>query len=250
MSFNFRTNHTLLGTSSSARLLVASTLGLLGWIGGPSDAHAQVPQSALAPPPPALPATAPAPMVLNSPPDKKEDASDAVDQHREHPRMFGAMFDVGVPDGSMLSFVYRPINLARFHAGAGYNGVSPGLRLGGAFLPFGYGPSVSLEYGHYFEGDANGLAGMFGAPKGDASAVLERFGYDYLSLRGGIELGGDRFTFFARGGVSWLRSTIHNLDSLLEDNPSEGSNTTISVKQDPILHAFAPSLNLGLIVQL
>jgi hypothetical protein len=248
VSFHFRINQRLLGIVSPVRALAA--LGLFGLLGTASVAAAQTPQTALAPPPPALPGATTQPMTLNAPPDSKEDSADAVDHHRAHPRKFGAMFDVGVPDGTMLSFVYRPIDLARFHAGAGYNGVSPGLRLGGALLPFGYGPSLSLEYGHYFEGDANGLVEKFTGPLKEGNEVLERFGYDYVSMRAGIELGGDRFTFFARGGITWLRSTIHNLDSLLEANQDENSNTRIVVKQDPVVNAFAPSLNLGFIVQL
>lgn len=150
----------------------------------------------------------------------------------------------------MLSFVLRPVDIARFHAGLGYNGISPGLRIGAALLPFGWGPSVSLDYGHYFEGDANGLAGLF-ASADEGSALLERVGYDYVSLRAGMELGGDRFTFFTRGGISWVRTTIHELDSLLEPGGAiTNGRTTITVNQDPVLNAFVPSLQLGLIVQL
>ncbi len=189
-------------------------------------------------------------MLLSTPPTSADDAETAAEGSPDKPRMFGAMFDLGVPDGSMLSFVYRPLNIARFHAGAGYNGVSPGLRIGGALLPFGAGPSLSLDYGHYFEGDANGLAGLVAGPTEEGSVLLERVGYDFVSLRAGLELGGDRFTFFARGGVSWLRTTIHEFDALLDEGDTNNGNTTISVSEDPILKAFVPSLQLGLIVQI
>jgi hypothetical protein len=195
----------------------------------------------------ALPLTDPPAMVLSDP-AAMEDSQPSGRANGE-PRKFGAMFDLGVPDGTMLSFVYRPVSVARLHAGAGYNGVSPGLRLGAALLPFGDGPSISLDYGHYFEGDANGLASLVGSK--DENVLLERVGYDFVNLRAGIELGGDRFTFFTRGGISWIRTTIHEFESLLTpgDEPNNG-NTSISVKQDPILSAFVPSLQLGLIVQL
>jgi hypothetical protein len=134
------------------------------------------------------------------------------------------------------------------HAGLGYNGVSPGLRIGGEFLPLGWGPSLGLAYGHYFEGDANGLAGLFGDP-GDGKALLENVGYDYFALRAGMELGGDRFTFFARAGVCWLSTTLHELDSVIaSDDPN--SNMSVSVKEDPVLDAFLPTLQLGMIVQI
>lgn len=231
------------------RTLSSSLLGLLALVAGLPVAHAQAPDAALAPPPaPAL--SNPPPMTLSGPPTMMEDRASASESAKK-PRRFGAMFDLGVPDGTMLSFVYRPVDIARFHAGAGYNGISPGLRIGAALLPLGWGPSVSLDYGHYFEGDANGLAGVFGASADEGSVLLERVGYDFVSLRAGMELGGDRFTFFARGGISWLRTTIHEFDSLIEPSDADANGrTTITVNQDPVLNAFVPSLQLGLIVQL
>lgn len=191
-------------------------------------------------------------MVVSAPPVVAEGSNEANDVERaKKPRQFGGMFDVGVPDGAMLSFVYRPFEIARFHAGAGYNGISPGLRLGGALLPFGWGPSISLEYGHYFEGDANGLISSLAGGIDQGSEIFERVGYDFVSLRAGMELGGDRFTFFTRGGISYIHSNIRNLNQVLDpgDDPTT-ANTTVVVTRDPTLQAFAPSLNLGFIVQL
>jgi hypothetical protein len=188
----------------------------------------------------------PSPTQLSTPPTSVEDNQEAADSSKK-PRMFGAMLDLGVPDGTNLSFVFRPISIARVHAGLGYNGVSPGLRIGGEYLPLGWGPSIGMALGHYFEGDANGLAGMFGDP-GDGSKLLEHVGYSYFALRAGMEFGGDRFTFFGRGGVTWLRSTIHELDSFIQTD--EDSNMTVSVKKDPVLSAFVPTIQLGMIVQL
>ena len=216
----------------------AANIGLM-----PSDAASGMAPSDSAAPPLSAP-----PAMLLSDPATTED-SQPSERANGDARQFGAMFDLGVPDGTMLSFVYRPISLARLHAGAGYNGVSPGLRLGAALLPFGAGPSVSLDYGHYFEGDANGLAGLVGNEKG-SNVLLQRVGYDFVNLRAGMELGGDRFTFFARGGISWIRTTIHEFESLLTPSgDASNGNTSISVTEDPVLSAFVPSLQLGLIVQ-
>jgi hypothetical protein len=239
----------------------------------PADpsAPATAPPSQAAPSDPALPAapidpalTQPAPTALTpaeapageapvrqlagGPSTGMEDAPPAEDVEKK-PRQFGVMFDLGVPDGTVLSFVYRPVRVARFHAGLGYNGVSPGLRIGAALLPFGWGPSLSADYGHYFEGDANGLAEMFAGSTGEEGVLLEKVGYDYVNLRAGMEFGGDRFTFFFRGGFTWVRTTIHEFNALLEAD-GEANNTTIDVKQDPVLTALAPSLQLGFIVQL
>lgn len=202
------------------------------------------------PAPVTAPAAPAAPVVASSPPVTALDAgsSDGAGD-ADKPRMFGAMFDLGLPDGTTLSFVYRPIDIARVHAGIGYNGVSPGLRLGGEYLPLGWGPSIGFVLGHYFEGDANGLASTFGGELDeDSSKLLENVGYQYFALRAGMEFGGDRFTFFARGGVSWLRTTIHELDTIVEPDPE--SNTQVEIRQDPVLKAFTPTIQFGMIVQI
>jgi hypothetical protein len=67
------------------------------------------------------------------------------------------MADVGVPDGAIGSLVVRPWQWFRAYGGGGSNSVSKGWRGGFSLVPFGAGPSVSLEYGHYNDGDANGL---------------------------------------------------------------------------------------------
>lgn len=227
-------------------------VSLLGFLAAPL-AGAQTPEAAAAPPAPPLAETAPAPGVLTAPAVPYDATTgEAEGRAKAQPRKYGVMLDLGVPDGVVASFVYRPIKMARVHGGLGYNGISPGVRLGAAFLPFGWGPSLDLTYGHYFEGDANGLVGLIAGANQEESALLSSVGYDYVNLRAGMELGGDRFTFFFRGGISWVHTTLHNIDSLLE--PEDGSATNGSIKieipQDPTLNAFAPTLQLGLIVQL
>jgi hypothetical protein len=233
-----------------------SVVGVAALLGNLSEARAQevaadsAAETALAPAAPPL-GEAANPAVLSAPPASYESAVNPGAPPTKPPRKYGVMLDVGAPDGIMTSFVFRPLAQARVHAGLGYNGVSAGLRLGGEYLPFGWGPSLGLAYGHYFEGDANGLIRSIAGDVDDAEELLKSIGYDYMTLRVGMEFGGDRFTFFVRGGVSWVHMTIHHLDSLLEqaDDGANGS-TTIRITQDPVLNAFAPTLNLGFIVQL
>lgn len=236
----------MISVPARVKLFCGSSAALIALLGMSSEAMAQAPLASAAPPAPP-PLGEPAPAVLSTPPTSVQDRGEAEDGATK-PRMFGAMFDIGVPDGTNLSFVYRPIDIARLHAGLGYNGVGPGLRIGGEYLPLGWGPSIGLAYGHFFEGDANGLAGMFGKPSEEASQVLDSLGYSYFAIRAGMEFGGDRFTFFGRGGMTWISSTIHDLDAILE--PESGSNTSVSISEDPTLHAFVPTLQFGMIVQL
>jgi hypothetical protein len=237
--------------SGWVRTVGSCGLGILALFAKTGLAHAQTPHTSVAPP--AAPLAEPASAgVLSTPPVAYDPTTgEAEGRAQAQPRKYGAMLDLGVPDGVIASFVFRPIKMARVHAGLGYNGIGPGVRLGAAFLPFGWGPSLDLDYGHYFEGDANGLVGLIAGASDKGSELLSSVGYDYVNLRAGMELGGDRFTFFARGGLSWVHTTIHNIDSLLA--PKEGTTngkTQISIPQDPVLNAFAPSLQLGFIVQL
>src|SRR3989442_4804519 len=71
--------------------------------------------------------------------------------------LVGVMADVGLPDGAGASLVVRPMKWLRVTGGGTYNMISSGVRAGASLLPFGWGPSLSVEGGHYFDGDANGL---------------------------------------------------------------------------------------------
>ena len=164
----------------------------------------------------------------------------------------GVMADVGLPDGAGASLVYRPMKWLRVTGGGTYNMISSGVRAGASLLPFGWGPSLTVEGGHYFDGDANGLVRKFAGSSYQSNAVLERVGYDYANAHLGLDLGYRRVTFFIHGGMSFIRASVHNVDQALQSDPgsSSSSGTTVAVKQDPIIRAFTPSAKLGLIVYL
>jgi hypothetical protein len=114
---------------------------------------------------------------------------------------FGVMADAGVPDGANASLVFRPLAWLRAHGGGGANTISKGVRAGVTLLPFGAGPSATLEAGHYFDGDANGLAQRF-AGSTFSSPLLERVGYDYANAHLGLDFGTRRVVFYLHGGMS------------------------------------------------
>jgi hypothetical protein len=156
----------------------------------------------------------------------------------------GLMLDVGIPDGAIGSLVVRPWKWVRAYAGGGSNSVSAGWRGGLSLLPFGAGPSVSVEYGHYADGDANGLVRRLVSGEFSGSPLLERIGYDYLNAQVGLDFGGKRVMFFVHGGISKLWAEIHNLNQAVK---STGS-TTIEVTRDPKVTVVGSSLKIGLIV--
>jgi hypothetical protein len=161
----------------------------------------------------------------------------------------GVMADAGLPDGANASLVFRPLRWLRVHGGGGYNLVSAGVRAGATLVPFGMGPSATLEGGHYFDGNANGAVQRF-AGQSFSSPLLEKFGYDYANFHLGLDLGYRRVTFFIHGGMSYIRAQVHNLDSVVASQTpsSDGNGTTeISIKQDPTVRAWFPSAKLGFI---
>ena len=161
--------------------------------------------------------------------------------------LLGAMADIGVPDGRMGSLVVRPLKWLRAAAGGGTNSISRGWRAGVTLLPFGAGPSASLEYGQYQDGDANGLAKTFLGKGFDGSPALERVGYEFMNAHLGLDFGSRNFVFFIHGGVTMLRGQIHNLDAATRDAGATGA-TEVVVRQDPHFKAVGPSVKLGLLV--
>jgi hypothetical protein len=186
-------------------------------------------------PPPAAPLTA-----TGGPPPAPE------------PRLtrIGLNADVGLPDGANASLVYRPKAWVRAQLGMGYNMVSPGVRAGLTLIPFGWGPSATLEGGHYFDGNANGMARKIAGSSFKDSALLERVGYDFANAHLGWEMGSRRVTFYFHGGMSYVHATLHNADAALQENGLIPMGNKVSVKQDPTVKVVAPSAKLGLIVYL
>lgn len=175
--------------------------------------------------------------------------AESVDKAPELP-FGGLQLDIGVPDGLMLSAVVRPAWWARLHAGAGSNSLSPGIRAGAALTPFGSGPSLALEAGHYFEGDANGLVeGITGAPS-EAHAVLRRIGYDFANAHLGLEFGQERVQFFVHGGITYLRTTVHDVNAVINEDSTSQQSMTIDITKDPTVVAMVPSVKIGIIAYL
>lgn len=166
--------------------------------------------------------------------------------------LVGVMVDAGLPDGANASLVVRPLSWLRVHGGGGTNMIGKGVRAGATLLPFGGGPSATIEVGHYFDGDANGVARRF-VGSTFSSPLLERIGYDYANAHLGLDFGSRRATFYIHGGMSYVRADVHNFDSVVSSTASmNGGNgsTEISINKDPTVRAWFPSAKLGLIVYL
>ena len=155
------------------------------------------------------------------------------------------MFDVGVPDGLTGSAVYRPHQLVNVHGGLGTNLISVGLRAGATLyvLPTMVSPTVNVEVGHYFAGDANATANRLGFTDDSDNPILREVGYDYANLHLGVDVGRQRMSFYFHAGFSALRGKLHNLDELVAEDASEG--LTVRVGEDATASIVAPSARIG-----
>lgn len=160
--------------------------------------------------------------------------------------VLGLGLGAGIPDGATVSGVYRPFSWLRAEVGGSYNMISKGVRGGVTLVPFGMGPSATLEAGHYFEGDANGIARKFAGAGFDDNAVLQRIGYDYANAHLGLDFGMRRVVFFIHGGMSYIRANVHNINSELAASGDTGG-TTVTFNQDPTVRIITPSVKLGFV---
>jgi hypothetical protein len=168
----------------------------------------------------------------------------------------GFMADAGVPDGMQASLVFRPWKALRLSAGGGYNMISKGVRVGATLLPFGRGPSGTLEAGHFFEGNATGTAAKVFGPGiavSDFAPSLERVGYDFVNAHLGLDFGYKRVTFFIHGGMSYVQGHVYNIDAIINSkmpsiNGQDANGLQISVPQGATVKYIGPSGKVGLIV--
>lgn len=158
--------------------------------------------------------------------------------------IWGVMLGAGVPDGATGTAVFRPYSWLRAEAGGAYNMISKGVLAGVSVLPFGAGPSATLEGGHYFDGNANGIARTFAGAGFHDSALLQRVGYDFVNAHLGLDFGTRRVVFFIHGGMSYVGARVHNATEAVG---STSGSTTVSFNQDPSIRIFTPSAKLGLI---
>lgn len=158
---------------------------------------------------------------------------------------FGALLDVGVPDGVGISALYSPWYFVRAHAGVMSLWYATGIRAGITLTPFDYwiNPTLSGEYGHFFRSDLTSLipsnADKF------LKAAVSAVSADYFSAHLGLEFGRPQhFQFYVRGGISTLTTDLPNFATKfrqLSTNP----NLEVS---NPSLHAVTPSAKLGFLL--
>jgi len=157
-------------------------------------------------------------------------------------RQFGLLVDGGVPGGAGVAGMFRPWQFLRLEGGVNWNYLSFGLRGGVTVIPFEWGvtPTLHLEGGHFFPGDASRFASGAGA-----KLLLGHVPEDYLSASLGLEFGSQqRFVFFLRMGLSWIRTEASNIaQAIAAENP--GSTTTVKSAGNVPMLVQAPTVSVG-----
>ena len=160
-------------------------------------------------------------------------------------RHFGLLVDGGVPGGAGVAGTFRPWQFLRVEGGLNWNYLSLGLRGGVTVIPFEWGvtPTLHLEGGHFFPGDASRFASGAGA-----KLLLGHVPDDYLSASVGLEFGSQQsFVFFLRMGLSWIRTEAQNIaQAIAAENP--GGTTTVKSAGNASMLVQAPTLSLGVLL--
>jgi hypothetical protein len=160
-------------------------------------------------------------------------------------RHLGLQLDGGFPGGAGLAAVFRPYKAFRFNGGVNYDLAGFGVRGGASYIPFEWGltPTLNVEGGHYFEGDASKYANS-----ATARVLLRSVQHDFVTTSLGLEFGSQqRFVFFVRGGISWIWSEARNVREAVAAGNSGSSSQLVSAG-NVSLFARAPSVSLGFLL--
>jgi len=163
----------------------------------------------------------------------------------ERPKLLGMALDVGVPDFAALSVLVRPLPYVRVSGSMLYDYVGFGVRGGLSVQPYFFiAPSLNFEVGRFFESNANGKLPVKLSTK--YQPLLDQFGYTFMNLQLGIEVGApDTAVFFIRGGLSRMWMTAHNINQVAASTSSNGTQLQVS---DANLRLGVPSVKVGFMV--
>jgi hypothetical protein len=196
-------------------------------------------------PAPALAATTSMPSTAAAPPASAPlVSSEPLAARRKH--ILGLQLDAGMPDGAAVSVLYRPVRYVRFSGGMLYNLASYGVRGGVSVQPyFPIAPSLSLEAGHYFNGNAYDKLSKYTHIDENLKPLMSDVGYTFASASVGLELGHpDWFVFFVRGGLSKLWVNVKNANGS-KPAPKPGDDFQLSYIGDPSIKLGIPNVKLG-----
>ena len=157
---------------------------------------------------------------------------------------FGLQAGAGIPSGATASLVVRPWKPLRLDVGVGHDVAAYGLHGGVTLVPFHWWitPTLGVEAGRFAPAS---FARFAGGSDPAARQILSRIGYDYVSGDLGLEIGGqNRFVFFLRAGLAYLRPTVKDVNAALQ-----AANPGVRISAaDPTIRARIPTARVGFLV--
>ena len=165
----------------------------------------------------------------------------------------GLQLDAGAPGGAGVLLLFRPAWWVRLNAGLAYDVIGFGFRGGLTLAPghFAVTPTLNLDAGHYFSGNANKFVTPSDPdPKVLAAekSLLSNATYTFASAQIGLEFGSQRrFAFYLRGGLAYVSATEAGADLTLIANAKAGGNSTYTLG-DAKFTAVLPTAGLGFLL--
>ena len=159
------------------------------------------------------------------------------------PVRVGVALDAGAPDGLGASIVLRPRHWARLELSGLTNGFSAGMRGGVSWIPLDhlFSPSLTLEFGGFWPGNANALAAKLLGDPSFHSGYLDRISYTFANAQLGLEVGRGDFQLSLHAGYSRVWMTSESFAEGLQE-ASGGSTITASPAYAQLI---APSAKVG-----
>jgi hypothetical protein len=198
----------------------------------------------LPPPPPPPAPVAPVVTVVEAPtPPPPSSRDERLLPRKDH--FVGVGLDLGVsgpaPDLGILG-AYEPFRFLRVAAGFDHNIIGFGVKGAvTAINPYVVPVSLTAEFGHFFDADANSVVRKFVKKQKSDVASLKKVGYDYTNLLLGFETGSRLVRFYIRGGTTFARATASDFQQSLQM-----ANVTVSRASDPKISYQGPCFKLGL----
>jgi hypothetical protein len=189
----------------------------------------------------AAPAAVPAPA-----PSSLSRRSRTLDDEDTDRTIIGIGIDGGAPGGGGATLLVRPLWWLRLNAGLAYNVAGFGYRGGITLAPGDWAvtPTLNIDAGRYLSGDYTRFVTVSDP---NVRAALSRTTYTFATAQLGLEFGSQRrFSFYIRGGITYLFTTASAADVTAIAQGNNGDpNNTFSTTADTKFSTLAPCASLG-----
>ena len=185
----------------------------------------------------------PAVAVASSPPHSVQKR--VLEDEDSQNTIIGLGIDGGAPGGGGLTLLVRPLWWLRLNAGLAYNVIGFGYRGGITLAPgqWAVTPTLNFDAGRYLSGDMNRFVTVTDP---NARSLLSHTTYTFATAQIGLEFGSQRrFSFYLRGGLTYLFSTLSGADVTAIAQGNSGSPNNTFRAADTKFSTIAPCASLG-----